>query len=151
MQPTEADPTQRIMAPHAAHDATPLHEIPGASIDRSSLIVGNGGVLVHYISNNVDFATATQATIIIHGVDRNASDAYIGVQGAAQAAGKSNVILMAVRTPFLILKKWSSSINAYSLFSSMDSIRACSHGKMAKQLPINSCGKVGTRANVVQN
>ena len=103
MQPTEAGPTQRILDPHAIHQATPLQEIPGASIDRSSLIVGNGGVLVHYISD-VDFATATQAIIIIHGVDRNASDAYIGVQGAAQAAGRSNVILMAVRTPFLILK-----------------------------------------------
>ena len=98
LQPTEAHPTQRDIDPYAI-----LHEIPGASIDRSSLIVGSGGVLVHYISD-VDFATATQAIVIIHGINRNASDAYMSVQGAAQAAGKSNVVLMAVRTPFLILK-----------------------------------------------
>ena len=103
VQPTKADTTQRNMDSDAIHHATPLQEIPGASIDRSSLIVGNGGLLVHYISD-ADFATATQAIIIIHGADRNASDAYIAVRGAAQAAGKCNVVLMAVRTPCLIFK-----------------------------------------------
>jgi hypothetical protein len=99
--PAEASPTTSTTDTSATQLASPLDEIPGASIDRSSLIVGDGGVLVHYISNDVDFETATQAIIVIQGILRNASDAYMGVQGGVSSRGKwSNVVLLAVRTLF---------------------------------------------------
>ena len=85
---------------------TSLPEVPGATIDRSSLKVGNGGVLVHYISNDVNFAMATQAIIAIHGVDRDANNSFASVQGAAKAANKSNVVIMAVSAGFLKLFKF---------------------------------------------
>jgi hypothetical protein len=100
--PAEASPTTSTTDTSATQLASPLDEIPGATIDRSSLIVGDGGVLVHYISNDVDFETATQAIIVIQGILRNASDAYLGVQGGVQAANVENVVLLAVRTPFLM-------------------------------------------------
>ena len=76
---------------------TSLPEVPGANIDRSSLKVGNGGVLVHYISNDVDFAAATQAILTIHGVDRDANNSFASVHEAVKQANKSNIVVMAVR------------------------------------------------------
>ena len=72
----------------------PLPERPTAYIDRSSLTVGDGGVLVHYISNNVDFTTATQAIIVIHGFRRDAANSFADMQ---EATNKSKAVIMAVR------------------------------------------------------
>ena len=79
-----------------------LPEVPGAKIDRSSLTIGNGGVLVHYISTNPDFTTVTMAIIVVHGVNRDAYNAFATVQGAVKTANKGDVIIMAVSTPFSI-------------------------------------------------
>ena len=84
--------------------APPLPELPTAYIDRSGLTVGDGGVLVHYISSNVDFATATQAIIVIHGRQRDAANYFAGMQAAVDAAYKNKVVIMAVWSPFLYLK-----------------------------------------------
>ena len=83
---------------HIIRRATPLPELPTANIDRSGLTVRDGGVLVHYISSNVDFSTATQAIIVIHGRDRDAANEFTGMQAAVEAANKSNVVIMAVRS-----------------------------------------------------
>ena len=150
-QPAEATPTSS--ADNAAPTkklGQPLHEIPGVRIDRSSLTVGDGGVLVHYISDDVAFETATKAIIIIQGVLRNASDAYLGVQGGVQAAGVENVVLLAVRTLVNSLKRLNL-LNTRSPFSSMRMIRVNSLGRMARQLPISSCGKVSMHPHMVEN
>ena len=82
--------------------APPLPELPTAYIDRSSLTVKDGGVLVHYISNNVDFSTATQAIVVIHGRQRDAANYFAGMQAAVEAANKSNIVIMAVRSALLL-------------------------------------------------
>ena len=102
-QPVKAAPTPQNTGTNTISHAPPLPELPTANIDRSSLTVGDGAVLVHYISNNVDFATATQAIIVIHGRQRDAGNYFAGMQAAVEAANKSKVIIMAVRSPFLIL------------------------------------------------
>ena len=101
IQPATAAPTPRnlISRKTKAKNSTPLPEVSGATIDRSSLIVGNSsGVLVHYISNNVDFSTASQAIVVVHGVNRDANNSFASVQAAVNAANKSDVVIMAVRT-----------------------------------------------------
>jgi hypothetical protein len=127
---------------HITRQAPPLPELPTANIDRSSLTVKGCGVLVHYISNNVDFATATQAVIVIHGRQRDAANYFAGMQAAVDAANKSKLVIMAVRVPFYIYLKIFKLINTYSPFSSMGRIRARFHGRMARLLPINSYGRV---------
>ena len=88
-----ADPTPS--EPTDGH--TSLPEVPGAIIDRSSLKVGHSGVLVHYISDDVNFSMATQAIVAIHGLNRDANNSFASVQGAVKAANKSDIIIMAVR------------------------------------------------------
>ena len=106
-QLARAAPTPTNMNPPAIYH-TSLPEVPGADIDRSSLTVGSGGVLVHYISSDVDFATATQVIIAIHGVNRDANNSFASVQGAVTMANKSNVVIMAVRTHLLFLELFNS-------------------------------------------
>ena len=125
----------------------PLPELPTANIDRSSLTVGDGGTLVHYISNNVDFTTATQVIIVIHGVQRDAANSFTDMQGAAEAANKGNVVIMAVGSPFLYLKIMELIIT-YSPFSSMGTIKARFRGSTASPPPMSSCGKVSTHASI---
>ena len=125
---------------HITSHAEPLPELPTAKIDSSSLTVKDGGVLVHYISTNVDFSTATQAIIVIHGKERDAANSFAGMQAAAEAANKSKIIIMAVRSPLLFQNH--NLINAHSPFSSMGTIKARFRGRTAQPLPINSCGKV---------
>src|SRR5258706_5779233 len=96
MQLAKAAPTTYNLDPHITRRASPLPELPTANIDRSSLTVKDGGVLVHYISSNVDFATATQAIIVIHGRQRDAANYFAGMEAAVDAAGKSKVVIMAV-------------------------------------------------------
>ena len=131
------------------HHAPPLPEHPTAYIDRSSLTVKDGGVLVHYISNNVDFSTATQAIIVLHGRQRNAAKHFAGMEGAVEAANKSNIVIMAVRPLFYFLKR-TKLINACSPFSSMGTTRARFRGRTAQPLPISSCGKVSVHRHIVQ-
>ena len=95
-QLAKAAPTTYSVDPHITRRASPLPEIPTANIDRLSLTVKDGGVLVHYISSNVDFTTATQAVIVIHGRQRDAANYFAGVQAAVEAANKSKIITMAV-------------------------------------------------------
>ena len=97
-------PTPYNIELRATSNAPPLPELPTANIDRSSLTVKNGGVLVHYISSNVDFATATQAIIVIHGKERDAANCFAGMQAAIEAANKSRIAIMAVRPPFFFSK-----------------------------------------------
>jgi predicted alpha/beta-fold hydrolase len=75
-----------------------LPEVPGAKIDRSSLTVGAGGVLVHYISSDIDYDTATQAIIVIHGLQRDANNSFVAMHRAVETANKRNVVIMAVST-----------------------------------------------------
>ena len=135
-QLAKAAPTPGNMDPNITYRVPPLRELPTAYIDRSSLTVKDGGVLVHYISNNVDFPTTTQAIIVIHGHERDAAREFAGMQAAVEAANKSNVVIMAVRSSFSFLK-CSKLINAFSLFSSMGTTRARFRGSTAKPLPIN--------------
>ena len=148
--PAKATPTSSDNAAPNTTLAQPLLEIPGARIDRSSLTVGGCGVLVHYISDDVAFETATKAIVVIQGARRNASDAYLGVKGGVQAAGVENVVLLAVKTLLNSIKCLNLLIT-YSLFSSMRKIRVHSRGRMARQLPISSCGKVSTHPHMVEN
>ena len=83
---------------HITRRASPLPELPTANIDRSGLEVKGGGVLVHYISSNVDFSTAIQVVIVIHGRERDAANEFAGMQAAVEAANKSKVVVMAVRS-----------------------------------------------------
>ena len=99
-QPVKAAPSSQNLGPPTTSRAPPLPELPTANIDRSSLIVGDGAVLVHYISNNVDFSTATQAIIVIHGDQRDAGNHFAGMQAAVAAANKSKVVIMAVRSHY---------------------------------------------------
>jgi len=140
MQPAKAAPTARNIEPNITRHTLPLSEVPGARIDRSSLTVGAGGVLVHYISSDVDFTTATQAIIVVHGRQRDADRYFASMKGAVEAANKREVVIMAVSTPFLFLRITKLE-NAYSPFSSMSTIRARFHGRTAWPPPINSCGK----------
>jgi len=94
-QLAKAAPTPCSMDLHITPRAPPLPELPTAYIDRSSLTVKDGGVLVHYISNNVDFFTATQAIIVIHGRLRDAANYFAGMQAAVDTANKSNIVIMA--------------------------------------------------------
>jgi hypothetical protein len=152
IQPAKAAPTSYNVDPYITRRAPPLSEVPGATIDRSSLTVGDGGVLVHYISSDVDFATATQAIIVIHGRQRDADRYFASVQGAVEAASKSKVVIMAVRTPFLFLNyQINNLVNAYSPFSSMGRIRVRFRGRTAWPLLINSCGKVSMHPHIVQD
>jgi len=98
MQSAKAAPTLYKIEPNITRHTLPLSEVPGANIDRSSLTVGEGGVLVHYISSDVDFATATQAIIVVHGRQRDADRYFLSAKGAVEAANKSKVVIMAVRT-----------------------------------------------------
>ena len=148
--PAEATPTSSDNAAPTTTLAKPLLEIPGARIDRSSLTVGDCGVLVHYISDDVAFETATKAIVVIQGQLRNASDAYLGVLGGVQAAGVENVVLLAVRT-FLNSIKCVNLLITYSLFSSIRVIKVPSRGRMARQLPISSCGMVSMHPHMVEN
>jgi folate-dependent phosphoribosylglycinamide formyltransferase PurN len=77
--------------------SSPLPEVPGAKIDRSSLTVGDGGVLVHYISSDVDYGAATQAIIVIHGRQRDANNSFAAMHEAVETANQNNVVIMAVR------------------------------------------------------
>ena len=104
-QLVKAAPIRSNMDLNITRHSSPLPELPTAYIDRSSLTVKGGGVLVHYISNNVDFSTATQAIIVIHGRQRDADNHFAGMQAAVDAANKSNVVIMAVRCPFLFYQK----------------------------------------------
>ena len=133
-QLAKAAPTPYNMDLHITRHAPPLPELPTAYIDRSSLTVKDGGVLVHYISNNVDFSTATQAIIVIHGRQRDAANYFAGMQAAVDAANKSNVVIMAVRCPFLFSQS-TKLIKACSPFSSMGPIRVHFRGKMLGRLP----------------
>ena len=121
---------------HITRRVPPLPELPTANIDRLGLTVKGDGVLVHYISNNVDFSTATQAIIVIHGRQRDAVNHFAGMQAAVEAVNRRNVVIMAVTSPFLFLKS-TKLISAYSPFSSMGSIRVRFRGRTAKLLPIN--------------
>ena len=138
----KAEPTAYNTDLHMTSYADPLPELPTANIDRSSLTIKDGGVLVHYISSNVDFATSTQAIIVIHGKERDAANSFAGMQAAIEAANKSKITIIAVRSPFFILKI-TKLMSPYSPFSSMGTIRARFLGRTAQPLPINSCGKVG--------
>jgi len=149
-QPAKAAPTPQNGNSNITRHTLPLSEVPGASIDRSSLTVGDGGVLVHYISSDVDFTTATQAIIVVHGRQRDADRYFATVKGTVEAANKRNVVIMAVRTPYLFLRT-TKLINAYSPFSSMSTIRARFRGRTAWQLPTNSCGKASMHPHVVRN
>jgi predicted alpha/beta-fold hydrolase len=131
---------------HITRQASPLPELPTANIDRSSLTVRDGGVLVHYISNDVDFATATQVIIVIHGLQRDANNAFAEMQGAVKAANKSKVVIVAVRSPFHIYLRIIELIHTCSLSSSMATIRARFHGRMARPPPINSYGRVSVHS-----
>ena len=94
---------------HITRRAPPLTELSTANIDRSGLTVRDDGVLVHYISSNVDFSTATQVIIVIHGRERDAAKEFAGMQAAVEAADKSNVVIMAVRSPFLFYQMYQSN------------------------------------------
>ena len=135
MQLAKAAPTLYNMDLHISRRAPPLRELPTANIDRSSLTVKDGGVLVHYISNNVDFHTATQAVIVIHGRENVAADEFAGIQAAAGAANKSNVVIMAVRSPYYCPNY--QLMHACSPSSSMGTIRVHFRGRTARPLPIN--------------
>ena len=133
---TEAAPAPFNMNPNITRHSSPLPELTTANIDRSSLTVKGDGVLVHYISNSVDFSTATQAIIVIHGRQRDAANHFAGMQAAVEAATKSNVVIMAVRSPFLGFQS-TTLINAYSPFSSMGTTRGSFRGRTARPLPTN--------------
>jgi len=120
--PGQPAPTPYYMKPLSTRSALPLLETPGAIIDRSSLTVGDNSVLVYYISNDVDFSTATQAVIVVHGVNRDANKAFASMQGAVETANKNETIIMAVRTIYCFVKR-PTLIAAYSLFFSMETIR----------------------------
>jgi hypothetical protein len=86
--------------------ATPpqaLPDIPGATIDRTKLIVEKECVLVNYISNNVTFSTATQVLIVIHGINRDGWHDFIAAQKSLAVASRIDVaiprstVIMAVR------------------------------------------------------
>ena len=94
--PGQPAPTPYYIAPLNTRAAPPLPELPAASIDRSTLTVGDGSVLVYYISNDVDFATATRAIITVHGVKRDAHKSFTSMRGAVEAANKNDVVIMAV-------------------------------------------------------
>src|SRR5882757_3352030 len=100
-QQAKAAPTPYNVDLHITRRALPLPELPTANIDRSSLTVKDGGVLVHYISSNVDFATAAQAIIVIHGRQRDAANYFAGMQAAVEAANNSKVVIIAVRSLFI--------------------------------------------------
>jgi hypothetical protein len=80
-----------------------LPEVPGATLDHTTLIVEKGGVLVNYISNNVTFSTATQALIVIHGIHRDAWNVFIAAQESLAVASGIDIaiprstVIMAVR------------------------------------------------------
>ena len=80
-----------------------LPNVSGATIDHTNLIVENGGVLVNYISNNITFATATQALIVIHGFHRDGWNAFIAAQESLAVASHMDIaiprstVIMAVR------------------------------------------------------
>jgi len=76
-------------------DSPSLPEVPGAKIDRSNLIVGDSGVLVHYISSDVDYHTATRAIIVVHGLQRDANNSFVAIHKAVETANESNVVIMA--------------------------------------------------------
>ena len=90
---------------------------------------------------------ATQAIVVIHGVQRDAANSFTDMQGAVEAANKSKVVIMAVRSPFLYLKIIKLIIT-YSPFSSMGTIKARFRGRTASPLPMNSFGKVSTHASI---
>jgi hypothetical protein len=150
MIPSQELSILKSKSPDTSETETPsLPEVQGAKIDRSSLTVGDGGVLVHYISSDVDFATATQAIIMVHGVHRDAFNAFASAQGAVEARNGSSVVIMAVRT--LVVRYQKILIyNAYSLSSSMASIKARFRSPMGWLLPMNSCGKVSVRPRMKQ-
>ena len=102
--PTPHNVDLQITPRASRHQRPPLPELPTADIDRSSLTVGDGGVLVHYISNSVDFTTVTQAIIVIHGFRRDAANSFADMQGALEATNKSKVVIMSVRSLLLYLK-----------------------------------------------
>ena len=103
MQLAKAAPTACNLDIHITR-GSPLPELPATNIDRSSLTVKGGGVLVHYISSNVDFTTATQAIIVIHGRHCDAANYFAGMQAAVEAANKSKIIIMAVWALFYFTK-----------------------------------------------
>jgi hypothetical protein len=75
-----------------AKDATvqKLLAVPGATIERG-LPVGSGQ-LVHYLSNNVTFAKATRALIVVHGEPRDADKTFISGQAAVHAAAAAGLV-----------------------------------------------------------
>jgi hypothetical protein len=73
-QPTRAAANREDI--NITRHSSPLPEVPGAKIDRSSLTVGDGGTLVHYISGDVGYNAATQAIIVIHGRQRDANNSF---------------------------------------------------------------------------
>ena len=95
--PSQPPPTPYYFDPLSTRATTSLPDVTGADIDRTSLTVGGGGVLVYYISNDVDFATANQAVIVVHGLNRDADNSFADVRGAVKAANKEGVVIMAVR------------------------------------------------------
>ena len=106
--PTLLNPLAGLCVPRHPANVTrnsSLPEFPTAYIDRSSLTVNGSGVLVHYISNNTDYSTATQAIIVIHGCQRDAGKEFAGMQAAVNAANKSDIVIMAVRCSFLFSQK----------------------------------------------
>lgn len=92
--------------PQTWRRATPpntLPDVPGATIDRTNLIVETGGVLVNYISSNVTFANATHALIAIHGFNRDGWNAFTAAQESLAVASHIDIaiprstVIMAVR------------------------------------------------------
>ena len=74
----------------AVRAGTSLPAVDGARIDRG-LAVGST-TLVHYISSNVTATDATHALVVVHGVGRDAWNAFAAGQAALRAAAGDGLV-----------------------------------------------------------
>jgi hypothetical protein len=66
-----------------------LPQVPGAKV--ADLPVGSAQ-LVHYISSDVNFTDATHVVIVVHGVQRDADNAFKDAQAGVAAAVKQGLV-----------------------------------------------------------
>lgn len=71
--------------------ADPLPEVPGARIDRSFSVTSNA-LLVHYASSNVTDSKITHALFVVHGLQRDAWNAFKAAQASVTAAASAGLV-----------------------------------------------------------
>jgi hypothetical protein len=71
--------------------ATSLPSVPGADIVQLP-VADTGTTLVHYLSSNVSSTVATHAVVVVHGVGRDAWQAFADLQAGVAAAVAAGVV-----------------------------------------------------------